>query len=670
MRRHPEAARPLLQLLQLVLAGLCAHAGAQAAEPATSPELELGLEELLRQELRTVPRAVEVSTASRFAQSAEQAPAVTHVLTDVDIRNLGLRSFTDILRSLPGLYITSNGNFNYVGARGLGRPGDFNARLLLLVDGTRVNENITDAALIGPEFLVDMALIDRVEFTPGPGSALYGNNAFFGVINVQTKRADKLAGWRANLAADSLRGNSWQTSLGQRFERGGEAWLSLSGFERSRIRSDVPVPQALDEQLKPYNWDRGQRLLARADLGGWSLRVGHSERTRGMPVLYSQQPLEFGQSRSLYRNAFALLAYEASLGAHWDFSADISFKRSVSRLREPARVQGEPRVYQGLSQGRWQQASLRLGSTRWQHHHVLAGLELHSDREQYIGYSLLGDPPFQAFFGDTRRLGIFLQDEWQLSAEHRLVLGLRRDSDKRDPQARLNPRLSWVWSLLGDAQLKLLYGSAYRAANLYEFQINSPWDAPTPAPERMRSLELAFEQRLTPQLHYRASVYQTQLRELISLSAETGLYINQQAVRSRGLELGLERRWDQGERLNLSLSLQRSRDSQGLGLDNSPAALFNLAYTQPLLRERFDDALQLSWQLQGMSRRRFSGGELPGHVLQNLHAVWRLDAHSEMSLGVYNLGDVAYQDRTDPDSPPRLQQGRMLRLQLSRSFGS
>jgi iron complex outermembrane receptor protein len=127
---------------------LLAAAGVLAQAEAPEPSLE----ELMRQGLPGLSRRAEVSTAARQAQSADRAPTLTYVLTDEDIRAQGWRNLTDVLNQLPGLFISSNGSFSYVGARGLGRPGDFNARVLLLIDGMRANENIYDAAQVGAEF--------------------------------------------------------------------------------------------------------------------------------------------------------------------------------------------------------------------------------------------------------------------------------------------------------------------------------------------------------------------------------------------------------------------------------------------------------------------------------------------------------------------------------------
>lgn len=651
---------------------------AHAAEPQpaaveANAGLDLGLEDLLRQGLKAVPQAVQVSTASRFAQSTEQAPAQTYVLTDAEIRAYGLRSMADILNCLPGLFTTSNGNFVYVAARGLGRPGDFNARLLLMIDGVRVNENIFDAALIGPEFYVDVDLIDRVEFTPGPGSALYGNNAFFGVIQVQTKRADKLAGLRARLALDSQRGGSWQASAGQRLDSGAEGWISISGFQQDRIPLNSPAPADKVDRLRDHNWDHGTRLLARASMAGWSFRAGHSERVRGnaSPLDPTRPGSGIGQGRSIYFNQFAALGYEGALGANWDLTVEASSKVLQSRRRDPLEQPGRPPLeLETLSEGQWDEFALRLGSSAWRGHYVLGGLEWQRDRLQRIALGARGLPPDLDFTSASERLGVFVQDEWQLHAQHRLVLGLRWDHDRRADGSRLNPRLAWVWQLSPEANLKLMQGSAYRAPNFYEFRSNQAPGLPVLEAERTRSLELALEHRLTPQLQYRASLYRARMSGLISqvLKPDTGLsFVNSDVVRSRGLELGLEKRWDGGARLQLGLSLQRSRElGSGAELDNSPRRLFKLAYSQPLWR----DDLQLGWQTQAMSRRQVPAGSLPGQALHHLHLLWRQSADSEWSLGLRNLTGVSYADQPDVGLPPLRQGGRVLRLQFKHRVGS
>ncbi|MCV2366746.1 TonB-dependent receptor plug domain-containing protein [Roseateles oligotrophus] len=658
--------RPNLLSASLLLLCMAAPALTQAGD---EPAQEMGLEELLRQPLTQVPRDVEVSTSSRFAQSAAQAPSATYVITAADIVRFGLRNMADILQALPGLYTTGDGTFTYVGARGLGRPGDLNSRLLFLVDGMRVNENVFDAGLLGGDFFVDTELIERVEFAPGPGSALYGNNAFLGVVNVMTKRADKLAGAEVHASRDSLGLQQLRASWGHRSEAGWEGWLAASEFRQDRIRLPYEtLAEEVDGRRERF-WVRSKRLLGNVGAGGWALRGGVSELINGLPELMPNSiPLAFEQASIHSDNSFVALSHERSLTPDWDLFASMSVKRSLYKERYPSNdpETGRQRFYGMTARGRWSNWDLRLSTRRWVAHRLMAGVEVQDDAEQRISLGMEGEPPFAEFFGDNRRVGFFIQDEWTLNDTQRLILGLRRDSS-RVAESSVNPRLAWVWSGIPDATLKLMYGSAFRAANLNEFSLNRSWEVAPPKPERVKTLEAAWDQALTPQLQYRLSLYVSRFLDLIDLNqVDLPVYENSAALRNYGAELELERRWDQGARLRAGLSLQRTRDQAGAGLSNSPPALFKLFFSQPIL----GDSLQASWQVFAMSRRHTAAEDLPGYLLNNVNLLWRPRLDLDLSLGVYNLGNTAYFDRPRIDMPPARQAGRTVQLGLTWRFDS
>src|SRR5439155_12007827 len=134
-----------------------------------------------------------VYAASKLEQKATEAPSSITVIGADEIKKYGHRTLADILRSVQGFHVSYDRNYAFLGARGVSL-GDFNSRILLLVDGHRVNNNLTDGAFIDTAFILDVDLIDRVEIIRGPGSVLYGNNAFFSVVNVITRQGKKLAG--------------------------------------------------------------------------------------------------------------------------------------------------------------------------------------------------------------------------------------------------------------------------------------------------------------------------------------------------------------------------------------------------------------------------------------------------------------------------------------------
>src|SRR6185436_5271896 len=168
--------------------------------------------------------------ASGFKQKVTEAPASITIITSDDIQKYGYRTLADILRNVPGFYVSNDRNYSYLGVRGYGLPGDYNSRITLLVDGHRLNDNIFDAALLGHEFPIDVDLIDRVEVIRGPNSSLYVASALLGVINVVTKRAQGAPGLSASAELASYGTFKSRFSYGHRFSNGLQMLLSGSYY--------------------------------------------------------------------------------------------------------------------------------------------------------------------------------------------------------------------------------------------------------------------------------------------------------------------------------------------------------------------------------------------------------------------------------------------------------
>jgi outer membrane receptor for ferrienterochelin and colicins len=175
---------------------------------------DMSLEELMHQD------AGRVFGASARLQPVTEAPASVTFITAEEITRYGYRTLADILRGVRGMYVTDDRNFSYLGMRGFGIPGDYNSRVLLLVNGHRLNDNVYEQAEIGAEFGIDPALFERVEIIRGPASSLYGNSAFFAVVNVITKSGASLDGASLTVEDGTLGTRLARASAGQRLASG------------------------------------------------------------------------------------------------------------------------------------------------------------------------------------------------------------------------------------------------------------------------------------------------------------------------------------------------------------------------------------------------------------------------------------------------------------------
>jgi len=195
---------------------------------ATKPvePTEISLEELIKMEVPVV------EAASKYRQKTTEAPSSVTIITSDEVKKYGHRTLADILQTVPGMYVTYDRNYSFLGVRGFNLGGD-NNRILLLVDGHRLNTSLSDSAFIGTEFIVDVDLIERVEIIRGPGSSLYGNNAFFGVINVITRKGRDMSshGVEVSGEAGSFDTYKGRATFGKQFKNGLEMLLSGSIFD-------------------------------------------------------------------------------------------------------------------------------------------------------------------------------------------------------------------------------------------------------------------------------------------------------------------------------------------------------------------------------------------------------------------------------------------------------
>ena len=117
-----------------------------------------------------------------------------------------------------------------LGERGFLRPGEFNARILVTVDGRPTNDLIYGQSHLDQDFVVPMEAVRQVEVIRGPGSALYGTNAVFGVINVVTKDGSDVNGTQVRLEGGTKDTGRASVLWGQALSNGWDVLASATGF--------------------------------------------------------------------------------------------------------------------------------------------------------------------------------------------------------------------------------------------------------------------------------------------------------------------------------------------------------------------------------------------------------------------------------------------------------
>ena len=619
--------------------------------------VQLSLEELLRVEL--------VFAASRRTQTVGEAPAMVTIIGREEIRHQRYRTLADVFRAVPGFYVTTDHNYTYLGVRGFGRPGDYNGRVLVLLNGVRLNDNVYDAVLIGNDFVVDLDLVERVEIARGPAASLYGNNAFFAVVNVVTRKGSDLQGGEIAGVLGGYGERRARATWGSRLGSGLDIVASASTMGQDGQDLCFPEYETEGRCARGLNGEAARRGFVTASWGGFQAQAVHNWRRKDIPT--GAYASVFGDSRNRTWDALTRASLQY---AHSGPRASMTARLDHGRYRYSGHyvfTGAEDVLYKDGAEGRWW--TLDGSATfSWGSRHLLtAGAEVEWDRQmdQHAGYS--GEPEIDTRAAGTRG-GVYAQDEIRLTEQLRAQLGARFDVTDAGLH-RTSPRVGLVHST-SRGSVKLLYGEAFRAPNQYE-QNYYPATPSSLRVESIRTLELVAERSLTARLRVSAAGFDNRIADLITLcgDADELLFVNSGRIRSRGLEAVGAWRGGSGARARVSYTLQRTTDAAtGLVLSNSPARLAKANLDLPLFSRR---AWLGSSVEHSSARKTLAGSSLPSFTVANVtvHAP-ALRRNLDLTLGVTNLFDTRYaQPGSEEHRQDRLEQaGRAVSLEASWRF--
>ncbi|WP_408120749.1 TonB-dependent receptor plug domain-containing protein [Caballeronia grimmiae] len=619
-----------------------------------------------------------VSGATRIEQSASSAPAAVVILTAADVRDHGWRTLADALATLPGLYVTSDRVYSYLGARGFQRPGDYNSRFLLLVDGMRLNDAVYDQAPLGSDFPVDMDLVERIEYIPGPGSAVYGSNALFGTVNVITKKGADIGGAQIAGALGSFGEKQARVTYGWHGERNADLVLSATAYERHGQDLYYPEFDTPDQNhgvARNLDGERNQKLFAKFGIGDFRISAGYGNRTKNVPgAPYDaafDAPFSVTDTHTFvdatYRQAVRddiAIDYEL-YGGHYDYTS-----RQVSTPAPgTSNVDGDHALWYG--------GDVHATVRTLPRNRIVFGVDytMNAARDQW-NYDV---DPYQKLLDDHRvshRIGVYIDDEIKLAESLTLDIGGRYDTES-NVGGNFSPRIALIWRPTPSDTFKLIYGAAYRAPNAYEMYYAIPGEGgqlanPLLKSEHIGTQELVYERALGGMGRATVTLYRYRLRDVIteSIDPATGLYVfrNVERAQALGAELTWQQQFATSLRVRASYSYQLARDSiAGGALQNSPLHVGKLNVSAPFFAAR----ARAGAEVQCMSSRLAQTGSASGYCIANVTVHSRkLVPRADASVSLYNVFDRRYADPAGPGFKQNVivQQSRTLLAKLVYGF--
>lgn len=618
-----------------------------------------------------------VSAAAKSLVSANDTAASVTVISADEIRSMGWQTLAQALRAVRGLYLSNDRTYDYVGVRGFQPPGDFNTRILVLVDGHPYNDVWVGQAGIGTDFDVDLSQVERIEVVRGPNSALYGSAAVFGVINVVHRIAPRQG--IVELRATGGNQGTGKARVTAGYEGAGwGASVSAAGLQADNAPTTVlNLPDGSKETVTGLDGVSARHLQVLARLGKFNLVAVHNDRSKQIPTGAFGTELNAAGSRARDRRTF--------VEGRFEHAFDSGLELTARGYWDQARFDGSYRYTDSTSRDEdradWTGGEARVRTQSLAGHRVTLGVEA----QRWLSVQQFVRNANNVLLDDDRNATVlsgYIHDEWKLHDKFKAELAVRADHySGAVEQVALAPRGALLGRFYEGGLTKLAVGRAFRVPNIYERYYQDGGQsqkAPTPdslRPEIILQAELEHTHRLNEEVLVTGGVFASQLSDVLRLEVDESddLLVYRSgdtSIRAVGAEFDLRWQPSRLQLLSFAYSFQLSEDPEAgdnRSLMNSPRHIAALRGMHPIMR-----SLAVGFELIWNSPRLGRDGNAYGEALVASVALsgdiesWGL----HYSLSAQNLFDERYElpvgDDINAFAVP--QYGRTVQLTLAKSF--
>ncbi|MDH3973880.1 MAG: TonB-dependent receptor [Deltaproteobacteria bacterium] len=612
-----------------------------------------------------------IITATKQPQNVADAPAIATIITAEDIRRMGARDIMDVLNRVPGMHVFRG----YYGKENIEVRGIVtinSEKVKIMIDGHSLNNLL----LGGTTYAFDSLSVDnvkRIEVVRGPGSALYGSNAFSAVINIITKDGKDMDGVIFTAAGGSYDTGKVNLQAGKKWDELDIAssvdYYSTYGA-RLNVDSDI-----LGNSGKTRDGERKLEAAFKAKYKGISFNskyvtkreesyigVGNAlndETEERIDQFFGE--LVYGQDFSLGKITSRLYWDEFHFKVIWEIYPEGANVPNLGIF--PYGMIGVPSL-KSRTKGAELQFDFDLTDSNiltlgglWENYEAY-------DLEHHANYN----PAAWTYYtdGNVRDVGdirqwnqekkryigaAYLQDVWDITAHVNVTAGIRYD-DYSDVGSTSNPRAAFVWRLTEKWHLKLLYGSAFRAPSFEELHnINNPvvLGNSNLAPEKMTTYEVSFvrvsKETSTATLTYFHNRFRDRIQLVPQSIPSQFAFENRGGATIQGIEFEYKRDLSKGFSAYLNYTHQDSEDNE------SKRNIANIAYNKGNIgfNAKAGNYIDVNTNIfvSGKRSRHVRDGrsELPEYALVDLAVIGKnFIENFELRLSVHNLLGKKYED--------------------------
>ncbi|MFH1861114.1 MAG: TonB-dependent receptor [bacterium] len=615
------------------------------------------------------------NTAVKREQKIIEAPCTIRVITRREIEQWGYRNLEELLRAQHEVNIANNGVFTITSLRGCGGTSG-SERILFLLDGRPLNTVVIGS--VEPT-MVSLDNVERVEILYGPGSAMYGANAFGGVINIITRSTDKnVFGVASSIGINKMID---QTKSPEKETSGNSKYCQV--YYGNKIEDKISLfltASQLDADNAKVNADMkndcftAKILVPIKDSATLTFYTGMSNGELGLAEYLLRNGQKVG--RVSIKNQYTDVRYNGVVNQISDLAirvygeiTDINFQ--MPTIRAGTITEMEYPCYPESMNGLEVQYNWLINEQNF----FIGGLDLCQGGAKLPRYTtstettsgtttitVYNDSKNERYTGNTSAL--YIQDEFKPNKQLTLTMGARYDRH-RVYGSMVSPRFGMVYNLKNHHTVfKASVGKAFRPPDFSELHnqqyflavLVQQQEGKELIPEEITSYEAAIFHQLNERTRGRIIIFKNEMKNLIDFSYTDFIgsaaikreYVNKTSSETKGVEMGLEKSLTD----NLFASLLYTR-LYTPGKDNDipyiPRSKISLKLDYSPVNNL---AMGLNGTRVGERRSMIKGAApitvLPAYFILDSYLRWKLSDTVSLSVIGQNLLDEKYEEGPYP----------------------
>jgi len=586
---------------------------------------------------------IEITGSTRDAKSLLNIPASVTIFTQNDINSMGVTTLNELTNFVPGFQVrrASVGHSQSV------RGHRAEEAILIILDGHRLNNDYRgDVRLLYER--ISLENIDRVEFIRGPGSAIYGSNAFSAVINIISEKQNDKITFRTSRYSNQLSAQSYIKGLDYSFSAfikgvkdNGEKFSNVDNLLNNGITNTKDSFKSTD--LKLY-----------AKYKDFSLSYIHYDKKLDNYYIFSRLS-DNNYRRTYYDNIRA--SYEKKLNNK--LNTKISYTYTTGREKSIADFSPQGGPFNIAPLTIQSNTKLTTHSIEWindyifnQDHFLSIGLEYRHPSTELIGtynYDIITptysyDPngfSFPALNERSRDIyGIYWQYQGTFNENIHITLGLRYD-EYSDFGSSLNPRINVVYEIDSRTSIKLLYSEAFRAPAQDEISlINNPVFLGNPEidSEKVYTYEAILLHKFDNHI-LNLGYYENYISDEIktTLQGSTTVYENGSSSKFRGIEAEYTGNLSDNFKLITNIHYLLDKPDSAFNASNTTASAI-LNYN----RNKFNANINSFYHSSIKKSADGSLGTMPSYTIFNTKLSYQVLQSTQLYIQANNLFDKEY----------------------------